>query len=103
MPLDSATLATNPQGDIEPPDQGLYAGAGSIVEANNIGEIMVFDTALHRMSAPIPLDTLMGLTGRGWSSGGDPSCVFDGDNGGHWFFTEIASASTEAAGGPTLG
>jgi len=101
--VDSATLATNPQGDIEPPDQGLCAGAGSVVEANNIGEIMVFDTALNRMSAPIPLDTLMGLTGRGWSSGGDPSCVFDGSNGGHWFFTEIASASTEASGGPFTG
>lgn len=101
--VDSATLPTNPQGDIEPPDQGLCAGAGDVVEANNIGEIMVFDTALNRLSAPIPLDTVMGLTGRGWSSGGDPSCVFDADHGGHWFFTEIASASTEASGGPFVG
>jgi hypothetical protein len=101
--VDSAALPTNPQGDIEPPDQGLCAGNGKVVEANNIGEIMVFDTALHRLSAPIPLDTVMGLTGRGWSSGGDPSCVFDSDHGGHWFFTEIASASSEAAGGPFTG
>jgi hypothetical protein len=101
--VDSATLATNPQGDIEPPDQGLCAGKGDVVEANNIGEMMVFDTALNRLSAPIPLDTVMGLTGRGWSSGGDPSCVFDPDHGGHWFFTEIASASTEASGGPFVG
>lgn len=101
--VDSGTMATNPQGDIEPPDQGLCAGNGKVVETNNIGEIMVFDTALHRLSAAIPLDTLMGLTGRGWSSGGDPSCVFDASNGGHWFITEIASASTEASGGPFNG
>lgn len=101
--IDSGTLPTNINGDIEPPDQGLCAGAGDVVEANNIGEIMVFDTALNRLSAPIPLDTVMGLTGRGWSSGGDPSCVFDADHGGHWFFTEIASANTEASGGPFTG
>ena len=101
--VDSGTMPTNPQGDIEPPDQGLCAGQGNVVETNNIGEIMVFNAGLHRMSGAIPLDTVMGLTGRGWSSGGDPSCVFDHDNGGHWFFTEIASASTEASGGPFSG
>jgi hypothetical protein len=101
--VDSGTLPTNPQGDIEPPDQGLCAGQGNVVETNNIGEIMVFNAGLNRMSGAIPLDTVMGLTGRGWSSGGDPSCVFDHDNGGHWFFTEIASASTEASGGPFSG
>ena len=101
--VDSASLATNPLGDIEPPDQGLCAGNGSVVETNNIGEILVYDTALNRQSAPIPLDTLMGLTGRGYSSGGDPSCEFDSSNGGHWFFTEIVSKSPESAGGPFTG
>jgi hypothetical protein len=33
---------------------------------------------------------VMGLTQRRWSSGGDPSCVFDSANGGHWIITEIA-------------
>lgn len=98
--VDSGSLVTNPLGDIEPPDQGLCAGNGSVVETNNIGEILVFNTALSRLSAPIPYDTLMGLTGRGWSSGGDPSCAFDPANGGHWIFTEIVSASPESAGGP---
>ena len=70
--VDSASLPTNPLGDIEPPDQGLCAGNGFVVETNNIGEILVFNTALKRLSAPIPLDTLMGLTGLGRSSGGDP-------------------------------
>ena len=101
--VDSASLSTNPQGDIEPADQGLCAGNGYVVETNNIGEILVFNKHLHRMSAPIPLDTLMGLTGQGWSSGGDPSCLFDQGNGGHFFFTEIVSKSTEASGGPFAG
>jgi hypothetical protein len=101
--VDSGTLATNPLGDVEPSDGGMCAGNGSVVQANNIGEVMVFNAALHRMSGAIPLDTLMGLTARGWSSGGDPSCAFDPDHGGHWFFTEIASASTEASGGPFVG
>src|SRR5690349_22336299 len=86
--VDSASLPTNPLGDIEPPDQGLCAGNGFVVETNNIGEILVFNTALQRKSAPIPLDTLTGLTKLGWTSGGDPSCLFDPANGGHWFFTE---------------
>jgi hypothetical protein len=101
--VDSGTLPTNPQGDIEPADQGLCAGNGFVVETNNIGEILVFNQRLHRLSSPIPMDTLMGLTGRGWSSGGDPSCLYDSGNGGHWFFTEIASANTEASGGPFTG
>ena len=101
--VDSGTLPTNPLGDIEPADQGLCAGNGFVVETNNIGEILVFNQRLHRLSSPIPLDTLMGLTGRGWSSGGDPSCLYDYSNGGHWIFTEIASANTEASGGPFTG
>src|SRR5258708_28499250 len=98
--VDSGTLPTNPLGDIEPADQGLCAGNGFVAETNNIGEVLVFNQRLHRLSAPIPLDTLMGLTGRGWSSGGDPSCLFDSSNGGHWVFNEIASANNEASGGP---
>ena len=102
--VDSASLVTNVAvGDIEPPDQGLCAGNGDVVETNNIGEIMVFNTALQRQSGAIPLDTVMGLNSRAWSSGGDPSCEFDSSNGGHWFFTEIVSASSEANSGPFTG
>ena len=101
--VDSSGLSTNFIGDIEPPDQGLCAGNGYVVEANNIGEVLVFNTALQRKSSVIPLDTVMGLTSRGWSSGGDPACLFDAANGGHWFFTEFVSASTEASGGPFAG
>ena len=101
--VDSASLATNPLGDIEPPDQGLCAGNGFVVETNNIGEILVFNSALKRLSAPIPLDTLMGLTKLGWTSGGDPSCLFDSSNGGHWFFTEIVTTNSAQSGGPFTG
>ena len=84
--VDSASLSTNQSAlDIEPPDQGLCAGNGYVVEDNNIGEVLVFNTALKRQSAPISLDTIMGLTSRAWSSGGDPSCEYDPSNGGHWF------------------
>jgi hypothetical protein len=103
--VDSATLSTNvllPR-DIEPPDQGLCAGNGSVVETNNIGEILVFNKSLQRKSAVIPLDTLMGLTSLGLSSGGDPSCLFDASNGGHWFFTQFVSVGSEFAGGPFTG
>lgn len=101
--VDSGTMPTNPLGDIEPSDQGLCAGNGFVVEDNNIGEVLIFDTRLHRVSSIIPLDTLMGLTARGWSSGGDISCVYDYSNGGHWIFTEFVSASSEASGGPFSG
>jgi hypothetical protein len=101
--VDSASLPANTIGDIEPPDQGLCAGNGSVVETNNIGEILVFNTALARTSDPIALDNIMGLGSRAWSSGGDPSCEYDSSNGGHWFFTEIVSASPEANQGPFTG
>ena len=102
--VDSGSLSTNlAVGDVEPSDQALCAGNGYVVEGNNIGEILIFNTALQRVSPVIPLDTVMGLTSRDWSSAGDPSCLYDPSNGGHWFFTEIVSASTEASGGPFSG
>jgi hypothetical protein len=102
--VDSGTMPTNTKvGDIEPSDQGLCAGNGYVVEDNNIGEILIFNTRLNRVSTVIPLDTLMGLTARGWSSGGDISCAYDYSNGGHWIFTQFASASSEANDGPFTG
>jgi len=102
--VDSGTQSTNVLGqDIEPADQGLCAGNGYVVENNNLGEVLVFNKALQRKSSVIPMDTMMGLTSLGWSSGGDISCAYDYSNGGHWFFTEFASASPESAGGPFAG
>ncbi len=92
-----------PYTDVEPSDQGLCAGNGYILESNNVGELLIFNTGLQRQASVIPLDTVMGLPALGWSSGGDISCAYDHDNGGHWFITEFVSASTEAAGGPFAG
>jgi hypothetical protein len=87
--------------DVEPPDQGLCAGHGDVMESINVGEIQVFDgSSLQPISSPTSLDSLMGLTGLGWSSGGDISCLFDPSNGGHWFITEFVATNSEANGGP---
>ena len=103
--VDSAKITpeAQPFPDIEPPDQSLCAGNGYVVEANNVGEILIFNTRLQRLSQVIPLDTLMGLTSRGWSSGGDISCLYDASNGGHWFFTEFVSTNSESSGGAFTG
>ncbi len=90
--------------DIEPPDQGLCAGNGYAMEAINIGEIQVFDhSTLNPVSSAMSLDSLMGLTSRGWSSGGDIMCLYDPDHGGHWFITEFVSTNNEASGGAFTG
>jgi hypothetical protein len=101
--VQSAKNTTNIFKDIEPPDQGLCAGNGSVLETNNIGEIQIFNTSLQKTSPVVSLDTVMGLTQRGWSSGGDISCLYDPSNGGHWFITEFVSASPESQGGPFAG
>ena len=91
---------------IEPSDQGVCAGDGFVVETDNIGELRVYSSTLQQASSDIPLDSVMGLgnvpasMGGPWSSGGDVSCLFDYDNGGHWFITEIVSNSSWAVGGP---
>jgi hypothetical protein len=91
-------------GDIEPPDQGLCAGNGFVMESINIGEIQVYDpTTLDPVSSPMSLDALMDLTAKGWSSGGDIGCLYDPDNGGHWFINEFVSTNDEASGGPFTG
>ena len=101
--VDSATHTNNPFKDIEPPDQGLCAGKGYVLEDNNLGEMQIFNTSLQKVSPVISLDQVMGLTSRGWSSGGDISCAYDQSNGGHWFITEIVSATPEVTGGAFAG
>lgn len=84
--VDSANVLASvgsPFRNTEPADQALCAGNGYVVESNNGDEILIFNTALQRQSSVIPLDTVLGLAGRGWSGGGDPSCLYDYDNGGH--------------------
>jgi len=92
--------------DIEPADQGLCEGNGYVMEVNNIGEIQLFNSTTLATKGYVTLDNLMGLPsiptsmGGPWSSGGDPSCLYDQDNGGHWFVTEIVSNSSWANVGP---
>jgi len=80
--------------DIEPPDQGLCAGNGFVMESINIGEIQVYNSHLQPVTGITGLDNLMGLNGLGYSSGGDVMCEYDADNGGHWFITEIVSTTS---------
>jgi len=89
--------------DVEPPDQAMCAGNGYVMEGINIGEIQVFNASLNAVSGYTKLDDLMGLTARNWSSGGDVTCQYDPDNGGHWFINEIVSTTSEANGGPFTG
>jgi hypothetical protein len=91
-------------GDVEPPDGGTCAGNGYVIDFLNLGEMAVYSgTSLNRASADVTMDSLMGLTSLGWSSGGDTSCLYDYDNGGHWFFSEIVSTTSEAVGGAFVG
>lgn len=101
--VDSATHTMNKYKEVEPPDQGLCAGNGFVVEDNNIGEMQIFNAGLNRVSPVISLDRVMGLGARHWSSAGDTACLYDPANGGHWFITEFVSASPEAKGGPFAG
>lgn len=92
---------------VEPPDQGLCVGGGLVMELLNQGEIQIFNArTLAPVSGVIYLDNLMGLNtfpNGGWSSGGDIMCQYDSANGGHWFITQIVSASNESSGGPFSG
>ncbi len=89
---------------VEPPDQGLCAGGGYVMESLNQGEVQVYsESTLAPVSGAVSLDTLMGLTSLGWSSGGDVMCQYDAANGGHWFVTQFVSSTSEASGGPFAG
>lgn len=89
--------------DVEPPDQGLCAGNGYVMESINLGEVQVFNASLGSPSSIVSLDSLMGLTTLGYSSGGDIQCLYDAGNGGHWFITEFVSTTPESAGGVFAG
>jgi hypothetical protein len=65
------------------------------MEVENQGELQVYNNNLKPVSGVVSLDSLMGLTTLGYSSGGDIMCQYDYDNGGHWFITEIVSATPE--------
>ncbi len=81
---------------IEPPDQGLCANNQYVLEILNVGVLQVYSPSkLKPVSGVVSLDSLMGLTNLNWGSGGDVSCLFDYNNGGHWFITEFVSTTPE--------
>ncbi len=88
---------------VEPPDQGMCAGNGYVMEIVNPNALRVFHSNLATASADISLDSLMGLTQAGYSSGGDVQCLYDQGYGGHWFVIEIVSTNSEASGGTFAG
>lgn len=107
----SSGAKTNPNGlnavssfnsfgyDVEPSDQGLCANNQYVLEMLNIGELQVYSASnLKPVSGVVSLDSLMGLGSQpphGWGSGGDISCLYDYNNGGHWFITEFVSTTPE--------
>ena len=48
--VDSSAHTTNKFKEVEPPDQGLCAGNGSVVETNNIGEMLIFNRPGARLT-----------------------------------------------------
>ncbi|MEW5833856.1 MAG: hypothetical protein AB1832_02220 [Pseudomonadota bacterium] len=78
------------QFSVEPPDQGLCAGNGFVVESVN-DVLAIYDTAGHRLVGPVDLNTFYGYaaainrsTGAYGPSITDPSCYYDADTR-RWF------------------
>jgi hypothetical protein len=87
-------IYTNTQFSLEPPDQGLCAGGGFVVETVN-NAISVYDTSGNLLSGPEALSQFWGLTpeinrktGITGQFVSDPKCVYDPDTE-RWFITEL--------------
>lgn len=87
-------IYTNTQFSLEPPDQGLCAGGGFVVEAVN-NAISVYDTSGNLLSGPVALSQFWGLTpeidrktGITGQFVSDPKCVYDPETQ-RWFVTEL--------------
>ena len=89
---------TNTQFSLEPPDQGLCAGNGFVVEAVN-NAIQIFDKQGHSLAGPEALSQFWGFnpeidrtTGVRGQFVSDPKCAFDRQSG-RWFVTELMEDS----------
>ena len=87
-------IYTNTQFSLEPPDQGLCAGGGFVVEAIN-NAIAVYDTSGNLVAGPEALSQFWGLTPETNRITGvtgqfisDPKCVYDRQTE-RWFVTEL--------------
>lgn len=90
------------QFSVEPPDQGLCAGNGFVMEAVN-DALRVFDTSGHAQIGVVDLNTFYGYPpefNRGTGAIGpevtDPSCYFDPDTQ-RWFLV-VLTLDTDTAG-----
>jgi hypothetical protein len=95
--------------DLEPPDQGLCAGNGYVVEPINL-IVTVYSTSFTHLSSDVSLATLVGfpiaqLFGASSVGGGyllsDPRCLYD-PTSGHWFisFLYLGGAGVFSNSGP---
>jgi hypothetical protein len=71
--------------DYEPPDQGLCAGNGYVVDVVNT-VLRVYTTSFASYSSDISPNTIDGLALSAFTS--DPRCLYDQATG-HWFLTQL--------------
>jgi hypothetical protein len=96
------------QFSVEPPDQGLCAGNGFVMESVN-DVLSIYDTAGNKLVGPVDLNTFYGYpaainraTGAEGPSITDPSCYYDADTQ-RWFqvvLTLDRVGTTAALAGP---
>ena len=89
------------QNSLEPPDQGLCAGNGFVVESVN-SVLAIYDTSGTRLLGPVDLNTFYGYAPQFNQSTGisgpfvfDPSCYYDVDTQ-RWFHV-VATADSAAS------
>ena len=95
------------QFSVEPPDQGLCAGNGFVLESVNTA-LRIFDTNGNPLTGVVDLNTFYGYPAAINRSNGhigpsifDPSCYFDHDTQ-RWFHI-VATLDVDSAGNPTGG
>ncbi len=78
---------------VEPPDQGLCAGNGFVVEMSNLN-LKIFDANLNAVSGPMVLETFFGQALAFGAAGGDvtiqgdPRCYWDAGTQ-RWFLSQL--------------
>ena len=91
--LNAFTLAATHGFVAEPPDQGLCAGNGYVVEMVNLN-LQVFNANLTALQAPMVLETFFnetrafGTGGADYTIQGDPRCYYDA-NTQRWFLSNL--------------
>jgi hypothetical protein len=79
--------------NVEPPDQGLCAGNGKVIEMVNL-VIRVYDANLHPVSGPEALETFFGqpiafgFNGGDSTMQGDPRCYWDAQSR-RWYLSQL--------------